>query len=68
MYLNKTGCLVSIPMAFVRNCSIFQYITVWVCLWMSVCLNVREVLDYMHGVCEWMEGHNENKVYIGTCN
>ena len=31
---------------------------------MSVCMNVWEVLECVHGVCEWMEGHNDNKLYI----
>ena len=35
---------------------------------MSVCMNVKEFVDCVHGVCEWMEGHNENKLYIVTCN
>ena len=44
-----------------------MYITVWSCMWMSACLIVRHFIDCEHGVCEWMEGHNVNKLYIATC-
>ena len=37
-------------------------------MWMNMCLNVREFLDYVSGVCEWMEGHNVSKLYIIECN
>ena len=33
-----------------------------------VCMNVRELLDCVHVVCEWMEGHNVNKLFIVTCH
>ena len=36
------------------------------CGW-SVCMNVREFLDCVHGVCERMEGHTVNRLYIVTC-
>jgi len=39
---------------------------------MSVCMKVKEFVDCVHGVCEWMEGHNKNKFYepqgLKTCN
>jgi len=35
---------------------------------MNVRMKVKVFVDCVHGVCEWMEGHNENKLYIVTCN
>ena len=41
-------------------------------MWMSVCMKVKEFVDCVHGVCEWMEGRNKNKFYepqgLKTCN
>ena len=31
-------------------------------------MKVKGFVDCVHGVCEWMEGHTENKLHIVTCN
>ena len=31
-------------------------------------MKVKYCVNYVHGVCEWMEGHTEHTLYIVTCN
>jgi len=31
-------------------------------------MKVKEYIDSVHGVCDCMEGHNKNKLFIVTCN
>ena len=35
----------------------------WVYVW-----TWKSLKECVHCVCEWMQGHHENKLYIGTCN
>ena len=36
----------------VFECESVSRLCAW-CVWMGVCLNVREILDYVRGVCGW---------------
>jgi len=36
------------------------YVIVYVDYYQSVCMKLKEFVDGVHGVCEWMEGHNVN--------
>ena len=44
--------------------NILSICLVYDCMWMRVCMKVREFVDCVHSVCEWMEDHNGNKVYM----
>ena len=43
-----------------------RYKNVYMCKWMSVCMNLREFLDFVRGVSEWMDGRPQCK-YIVYC-
>ena len=61
IYFFKSDCIINFQYSKHLSC-------MWLSAWLSVCMKVREFVDCVHGVCEWMQDHNENKWYIVTSN
>ena len=40
----------------------------WEDVWGFMYVFWWKFLDCLHGVCEWMKGHNVNELYTVTCN
>ena len=59
-------CIIN-TLALVFYCKFLnRYKNVYMWKWMSVCMNLREFLDFVRGVCEWMDGRPQCK-YIVYC-